>query len=68
MWVQSLGQEDTLEEDMETHSSSPALGLGGTEDTGRLSVRRVVKNPTQLKLVSMHTCRGIFPPVLPFKA
>ena len=26
MWVQSLGQEDPLEEGMATHSSIPALG------------------------------------------
>ena len=27
MWVQSLGQEDSLEEGMATHSSIPAWGI-----------------------------------------
>ena len=54
---------------MATHSSIPALGIQWTEEPGRLSVRRVIKNPTQLKLLSMHTHRGmLFPSVLPFKA
>ena len=67
--VRSLGQEDTLEDGMATHSSIPALGIQWTEEPGRLSVRRVIKNPTQLKLLSMHTHRGmLFPSVLPFKA
>ena len=32
MQVQSLGQEDPLEEGMATHSSIPALGIPGTEE------------------------------------
>ena len=31
MWVQSLGQEDPLEEDMETHSSILAWKIPWTE-------------------------------------
>ena len=35
-WVQSLGQEDPLEEGMATHSSILAWRIPWTEDTGRL--------------------------------
>ena len=34
--VQSLGQEDPLEEDMATHSSIPAWRIPWTEEPGRL--------------------------------
>jgi len=36
MWVQSLGQEDPLEEGMTTHSSVPAWRIPGTEEPGEL--------------------------------
>ena len=35
-WVQSLGQEDTLEEDMATHSSILAWRIPWTEESSRL--------------------------------
>ena len=35
-WVQSLGQEDTLEEEMATHSSILAWKIPWTEEPGRL--------------------------------
>ena len=35
-WVQSLGQEDPLEEEMATHSSILARRTPWTEDLGRL--------------------------------
>ena len=35
-WVQSLGQEDFLEEDMTTHSSMLAWEIPWTEEPGRL--------------------------------
>ena len=35
-WVQSLGQEDPLEEEMATHSSILAWRIPGTEEPGRL--------------------------------
>ena len=35
MWVQSLGQEDSLEEVMETHSSILAWEIPWTEEPGR---------------------------------
>ena len=36
MWVQSLGQEDPLEEEMATHFSIPAWEIPWTEEPGRL--------------------------------
>ena len=36
MWVQSLGQEDLLEEEMVTHFSIFAWGIPWTEDLGKL--------------------------------
>ena len=36
MQIQSLGQEDALEEEMATHSSVPALKIPWTEETGGL--------------------------------
>ena len=36
MWVQSLGQEDPLEEEMATHSNILAWGIPWTEDPGGL--------------------------------
>ena len=35
-WVQSLGQEDPLEEEMGTHSSTLAWKIPWTEETGGL--------------------------------
>ena len=35
-WVQSLGQEDTLEKEMATHSSIPAWEIPWAEEPGRL--------------------------------
>ena len=36
MWVQSLGQEDSLEEERATHSSILAWRIPGTEEPGGL--------------------------------
>ena len=36
MWVQSLGQEDTLEEKMTTHSTSVAWEIPRIHEPGRL--------------------------------
>ena len=36
MWVQSLGQEDPLEEELATHSSILAWKIPWTEEPGRL--------------------------------
>ena len=35
-WVQSLGQEDPLEKEMQTHSSTLAWKIPWTEEPGRL--------------------------------
>ena len=35
-WVRSLGWEDTLEEEMATHSRIPAWGIPWTEEPGRV--------------------------------
>ena len=35
-WVQSLGQEDPLEKEMATHSSTVAWRIPWTEESGRL--------------------------------
>ena len=63
MWVQSLGEEDPLEEEMTTHSGILAWEtlwyscLGNLMDRGAwwATVRRVTKSQTQLKQLSMHT-------------
>ena len=47
MWVQSLGQEDSLDEEMATHSSILAWEIPWTEDPGGLwstGLQRVGKN------------------------
>ena len=36
MWVRSLGQEDSLEKEMTTHSSTLAWEIPWTEEPGRL--------------------------------
>ena len=36
MWVQSLGQEDPLEEEMATHSSIPVWKIPWTEEPDRV--------------------------------
>ena len=46
MWVQSLGKEDLLEEEMATHSSVPAWEIPGTEELGGLQSMGVAKSRT----------------------
>ena len=48
MQVQSLGQEDPLEEGMATHSSILARKIPWTEEPGGLQVHGVEKRWTQL--------------------
>ena len=55
MWetqVLSLGQEDSLEKGMATHSSILAWGIPWTEEPGELQPMKLQKNWTQLKQVS----------------
>ena len=53
-WVWSPGQEDPLEEEMETHSTC----LENPMDRGawRASVHGVTMSQTRLKQLSTHTC------------
>ena len=51
MWVQSLGQEDSLENSMATHSSILAWRIPWTEAP---TVHSVAKSWTQLKWLSTH--------------
>ena len=43
MQVQSLGQEDSLEEEMATHSSILAWEIPQTEKPDRLTVHRLIE-------------------------
>ena len=53
MPVQSLGQEDSLEEEMATHSSILAWKIPGTEEPGGwCTVHGVAKSQTRLKQLS----------------
>ena len=56
MWVQSLGQEDPLEEELETYSSF--LPGENPMDRGawQATVYRVTESWTQLKWLSTHAC------------
>ena len=46
-WVQSLGQEDPLEKETATHSSTLAWGIPWTEELGRLQ-SGITKSPIGL--------------------
>ena len=54
MWVQSLNQEDPLEEGMAAHSSFIAWRIPWTEEPARL--HRVAKCWTLLKQLNTHIC------------
>ena len=47
-WVQSLGQEDPLVEEMTAHSSIPAWEIPWTEEPGRLQSTGSQKSRTWL--------------------
>ena len=49
-WVQSLGWEDPLEEDMATHSSILAWKIPMDRGAWRATVHRVAKSRTQLSI------------------
>ena len=55
MQVQSLGQEDSLEEDMATCSSVLAWRI-----PWQATVRRVAKSQTRLKRLSTYVCTTIY--------
>ena len=48
MWVQSLGQEDPLEEEMATHPSIGAWEILWVEELGGLQSTELQKSRTQL--------------------
>ena len=48
MWVQFLGQEDPLEEEMATYSNILAWRVPWTEDPGGLQSMGLQKSQTQL--------------------
>jgi hypothetical protein len=48
MWVQSLGQEDPLEEEMATHPSIVAWEILWVEELGGLQSTELQKSRTQL--------------------
>ena len=52
MWVRPLGQEDSLEKEMKTHSSILASEIPWTEEPGSL-VHNIAKSQTQLKQFSI---------------
>ena len=54
MWVQSLGQEQPLEEGMATHSSIPAWRIPQTDKPGRLHSPLGRKESVTIKRLSMH--------------
>ena len=43
-WVRSLGQEDTLEKEMTTHSGTLAWKIPQMEEPGRLQFHRIIKS------------------------
>ena len=47
-WVRSLGQEDPLEKEMATHSTTLAWKIPWTEEHGGLQSMGVTKSRTQL--------------------
>ena len=51
MWVQSLGQEDLLEKEMETHSSILAWEIPWTEEPGGLQPmgRKRIRHDVEIK-------------------
>ena len=52
--VQSLGQEDTMEEGMATHSNIFAWRIPRTKEPGGLQSMGIEKSWTQLKQFSIH--------------
>ena len=59
-WVQSLGQEDPLEEEMATYSSILIWRIPWTEGWGGLTAHRVTKSQTQLSLLACKVKSGSF--------
>ena len=60
-WAQSLGQEDTLEEEMATHSSILAWRIPWTEEPGGLQLMGLQKSQTRLSkgALPLHQTQGV---------
>ena len=58
--VQTLGQDDPLEEGTATHSSILSWGTPWTDEPGGLQLKRS-QSRTRLKRLSMHTVRRLSP-------
>ena len=54
-WVQSLGQEDHLEKEMATHSSTLAWEIPWTEETGGLQSTGVTKESDTMKQLNINS-------------
>ena len=53
-WVQSLGWEDPLEEDMATHSSILAWKIPMDRGAWKATVHRIAKSRTRLSIARQH--------------
>ena len=58
-WVQSLGQEDPLEEGLVTHSSVLPWRISMHRGAWQATVHGVAKSQTRLKQFSMHARRSV---------
>ena len=54
MWIPSLGQEEPLEEEMETHCSVIACEIPWTEEPGFATVHEGHKEPDTAEQLSTH--------------
>ena len=52
-WVRALGQEDPLEKEMATHSSTPAWKIPWTEEPGRLQSVGLQRRTSTFALLTM---------------
>ena len=64
MWVQSLGWEDPLEKEMETHSSILAQEIPWTEESGRLQSMGLQRVRQDWTAKQQHTSHGLFAPMM----
>ena len=58
IWIQSLGQEDTLEKGMVTHSSILAWRIPWTKEPGRLQSTGSRAQPKRLSTQHIKDSRG----------
>ena len=58
-WVRHLGQEDPLEKEMATHSSTLAWKMPWTEEPGWPTVHGVPKSRTRLSDFTQDEMRGV---------